>query len=195
MLECEESRVPAKRLNIGLRENCIFCVSGVEGGELHNFTTLEADRNFRLMATELQDFQLLSRISGGDLIAIEAKYHFTCLTSIRNRYRSFSPVYRKSQIGENDDDERMSESRAFAELVDYVTKSVESGTQMFKLSELHNLFISRLADINKMRLKTSLLEQFSEAQEQHDGKKHFINLQGGYESLAKGRFKETRLFR
>ena len=28
------------------------------------------------MATELQDTELLARISGGDLVALETKYHF-----------------------------------------------------------------------------------------------------------------------
>ena len=31
---------------------------------------------------------LLARISVGDSIAIEAKYHFKCLSAFKNRYRS-----------------------------------------------------------------------------------------------------------
>jgi len=38
------------------------------------------------MATDLQDTILLTRISGGDLTAIEAKYHLSCLTALRNRH-------------------------------------------------------------------------------------------------------------
>ena len=30
----------------------------------------------------------MSRISGGDIIAIEAKYHINCLVSYKNCYRS-----------------------------------------------------------------------------------------------------------
>ena len=37
---------------------------------------MKLDHNLRQMATELQDAELLARISGGDLIAIEAKYHY-----------------------------------------------------------------------------------------------------------------------
>ena len=36
----------------------------------------------------MQDTSLISRISGGDLVAIEAKYHRSCLTANKNRYRS-----------------------------------------------------------------------------------------------------------
>ena len=41
---------------------------------------MKSDHNIRRMAIELQD----SRISGGDLIAVEAKYHFNCLSTYKN---------------------------------------------------------------------------------------------------------------
>ena len=41
------------------------------------------------MATDLQDVEIMARISGGDMISIEAKYHLSCLTKLRNRHRSF----------------------------------------------------------------------------------------------------------
>ena len=37
---------------------------------------------------ELQDTELLARISGGDLVAIETKYHFKCLSAYKSKYRS-----------------------------------------------------------------------------------------------------------
>ncbi|XP_050705405.1 glutamate receptor U1-like [Eriocheir sinensis] len=43
------------------------------------------------MVTELQDTELLSRMASGDLIAIEAKYHLKCLTSLRNSYTIREP--------------------------------------------------------------------------------------------------------
>jgi len=55
---------------------------------LHDFTSLAMDKKIRDMAKELEDFELLSRISGGDLVAIEAQYHIGCLTKFRNSYRS-----------------------------------------------------------------------------------------------------------
>ena len=57
------------------QESCIFC-SVVSG----NCATMKLDHDIRRMATELQDSSLLVRISEGDLIAIEAKYHFNCLS-------------------------------------------------------------------------------------------------------------------
>ena len=40
------------------------------------------------MATELRETELMARMEGGDLIALEAKYHLQCLTALRNRFLS-----------------------------------------------------------------------------------------------------------
>ena len=64
----------------------------------------------------------------------------------------------------------------FVELTNYIEKAVDSGTLLFKLSEIHSLYVNRLKDlgihklVNKTRLKVNLLKHFAEAQEQHDGK-------------------------
>jgi len=127
------------------------------------------------MITELQDTTLLSRIDGGDLIAKESKYHLKCLINLRNSYRSHT---RKSSPQHQNIDEKLNESRAFVELTNYIEKAVDSGTLLFKLSELHSLYVNRLEDlgvnklVNKTRLKVTLLQHFPEAQEQNDGKKH-----------------------
>jgi len=138
---------------------CIFCNRDSEE-ILHDFTSLEVHNKIRDMAKELGDFELLSRISGGDLVAIEAQYHIGCLTKFRNNYRSLK---RKEENVDDDSlNEMMNESRAFVELTTYVEKSVEEGKLLFKLSELHSMYEARLRDlgilkqINKTRLKMSL---------------------------------------
>ena len=69
------------------KNKCIFCTT--DDGHLHEFRTFDADSNVRRMAIDLQDSALLTRIEGGDLTALEAKYHLSCLTALRNRHRSF----------------------------------------------------------------------------------------------------------
>ena len=57
-------------------------------GHLHEFRTLDADETMRHnMAIELQEAELIARMEGGDLVAIDVKYHLRCLTDMRNRYR------------------------------------------------------------------------------------------------------------
>ena len=65
----------------------------------------------------------MSRISGGDLVAIESKYHLSCLTSFRNKDISF--LSKKSKISETVDG-KINDCGAFIELV--IEKSVEEGT-------------------------------------------------------------------
>ena len=64
---------------------CLFCQK--EEGKLHEVRTLGADATIRQMARELKEQDLMARIEGGDLVALEAKYHPECYTSFRNRHR------------------------------------------------------------------------------------------------------------
>ena len=100
---------------------------------------------------------------------MEAKYHLTGMVKLRNRYRSLTR--KLNQIPE-DTDAKMNESRAFEEL----TRSVNSGTLLFKLSEIHPLYVKRLEELsikklaNKNRWKDRMLERFPEEQERYDGR-------------------------
>ena len=55
---------------------------------LHDFTTFNLDVSVNVMATQMSDTNLLGKLAGGDLVALEAKYHFTCLTKYRNQWQS-----------------------------------------------------------------------------------------------------------
>ena len=119
---------------------CIFCEE--ENGKLHQFSTLQSDKSIRMMATDLQDVSLLARIEGGDLIALEAKYHINCLTELRNRHRS---LVRESNYTSSDlHEEEQMKARAFVELLAYIENSVEDGSFFFKLYELRHLYENRL---------------------------------------------------
>ena len=164
---------------------CIFCMES--SGKLHQCATMNLDKALRRMATELQDTSLLARISGGDLVAIEAKYHYDCMSTYKNRHRS---MQRKARSSASNNEEMMVEVRAFAELVSYIEGSVEDGSYLFKLTELHKLYESRLQDlgvvksINKSRLKTRLLGHFlDQCQEQTDGKNTLLVFNEGLRKL------------
>ena len=73
------------------------------------------------MATDLQDTLLLTRIAGGDLTALEAKYHLACL---RNRHRS---LIWQSQVSHSSLEKSKIKVRTFVELSNYVAKCVEYG--------------------------------------------------------------------
>ena len=83
----------------------------------------------------------------------------------------------------------MDECRVFLELINYIEKSMESGIAIFKLSELHSLYVHRLEDmginkgVNETRLKDKLLQHFPESQEQQNGKYTIIVFKEGMRSM------------
>ena len=181
---------------------CFLCEKGAreDDGDLHQVSTFETDTNIRTIITELNDSRLLVRIVGGDLIAIRAKYHLKCLIELKNRYRSH---VRKSNKDKQNIVENVCNSRVFVELASYVKKEVNSGKLLFKLSELHSLYESRLEglgnakSVNKTRLKERLLE-YKEAQEQFNGRNTFLVFKEGMrnkiqDALKKRDFSEDAL--
>ena len=78
-----------KRISLPVhRAVCFFCQGDSKAEPLHEFTTLNGDKSVNVMATEMNDADLLTKLADGDLIAIEAKYNLACNTKYRNQYRS-----------------------------------------------------------------------------------------------------------
>ena len=69
----DQRKSKRKASGIPDEEACIFCSK--PSGKLHQCATMGLDNNLQKMATDMEDTRLLARISGGDLVAIEAKYH------------------------------------------------------------------------------------------------------------------------
>ncbi len=95
------------------------------------------------MARDLQDASLLAKIEGGDLIALEAKYHLSCLVKLRNRHRSYLRLRGIQNASSKSHEERKMEARAFVELLTYIENSVEDGE--FFLSFLNCDFSMKVA--------------------------------------------------
>ena len=168
---------------------CIFCDSSK--GLLHQCSTLNVDQELRTMATKMQDTNLLSRMSGGDLIAIEAKYHSKCMLQYKNKFKIFERN-QETEESFSSVEEMAVEARVFSELIYYIECALEQGTYIFKLSELHALFEERLKAlqapkaVNRSRLKTKILAQFfPDCQEQSDGKNTLLVFSEGMRLLLK----------
>ena len=110
----------------------------------------------------MQDTTLMAKLSAGDVIASEAKYHLQCLTAYRNKYRLFLRQHKRQP----DLFKERCKARAFAELVAHVDELLEAGNFLFKCAVLHNLYEQRLKEfgvdiaINKTRLKESCWNTF-----------------------------------
>ena len=100
-----------KASDIPDEEACIFCSQ--PSGKLHQCATMGLDNDLRKMATDLEDTRLLATFSCGDLVAIEAKCHYNCLSAYKSRYRSLIRSRTSNDTGPED---KAFLARAFAEI-------------------------------------------------------------------------------
>jgi len=80
---------------------------------------------------------LLARISGSDLVAIEAKYHYICLSAYKSRYRS---VQRAKSDSNFSDEVNIIRALVFVEVLLYIESSMEAGTFIFKFAGLYHIY-------------------------------------------------------
>jgi hypothetical protein len=87
-------------------------------------------------ARNLNDVRLMARLSGGDIVTQELKYHRSCLTALYNRERSHFP----SQSSQESLATRYMEAHPieFSELLVYVVESRigADGPMIFRLADL-----------------------------------------------------------
>ena len=145
----------------GADENTCFLCEEIGSKPLHSVSTLGLDARVRDCASVLEDEKLLVYLSGGDLIAVEAKYHAHCL----------SLLYRKAQhakdevVGEVSDKPHRLDGIALAELVSYIDDSCTSDTTklpVFKLADLARMYQScrqQLSTNSETRVNTSRLKE------------------------------------
>ena len=74
---------------------------------------MDLDRKIRDCALKLQDSKIFAKLGAGDLVALEASYHRSCLISF---YRKAEKTLEK----EEDNKKGILNGIAFAELVDYI---------------------------------------------------------------------------
>ena len=159
-----------------LRDLCFFCGQPPGDSRLHEAATFQIDKRVRTCAELLEDTKLLAKLSVGDMVALEAKYHTKCLVGLYNRAR------KAKSIGLNSASEEEVTSRiAFAELVMYIeeTRNLdEQRARVFNLSDLAQLYVSRMEQlgvkldvrVHTTRLKQRLLAQFIDMQAQKQGR-------------------------
>jgi hypothetical protein len=95
----------------------------------------------RQCALKLQDQELTAKLSSGDLVAQDGKYHAPCIVKLYNA------ASRKTAVDRQRNTDGVSHGIALAELLGYIedTKMVEqSVAPIFKLSDLLKLYTDRL---------------------------------------------------
>lgn len=95
-------RVTRKNLNVRNFQtcSCFFCDEEDDKINLHQCQTISTSQRVHKIAVGLGDTQLIAKLSEGDMIATEAKYHDKCLVRLYNRYRNAN----KSSTGDDNID-------------------------------------------------------------------------------------------
>ena len=162
---------------------CFFCEEPETEVKLCNARTLGLDRRVREAARRLSDERLLAKLSEGDLVAIEARYHKTCLIALYNRLRV---ACSKSPADFEDD---ILYGVVVTEVVEYIRECITSSediTPVFKLKELKSLVSRRLAEYNasqdsidrihSTRLKEDILKELPDLSEAKHGRDVLLTL-------------------
>ncbi|XP_063958715.1 uncharacterized protein LOC135154778 [Lytechinus pictus] len=148
-------------------KTCFFCDDVITNDQVvHRAATINLDSKVRMMATELRETKLLTKLSVGDMTASGAVYHKKCLTALYTRYRSFE---RKKEVLTSSNENMQPESVALAELISHLEemKLTDGSCNAFKLADLVKLYTERLKQlggdiskkINSTHIKDKLLRQ------------------------------------
>jgi len=161
-----DSPIKARRTSIkdtGIKEHCFFCDEADTSSNLHKAETFQVDKKVRDCAVLLNDGQLIAKLSAGDMVALEAKYHTKCLVSLYNQARD---QMRSATLNDSINSSSLDEL-AFAQLVAYIDEKIDEEIPVLKMCELAKLFSSKLEElevehgkINTSRLKDRILKAF-----------------------------------
>ena len=154
-------------------DKCFFCNRQADKETLHEVSTFELDARVRKCALKLEDKPLLAKLSAGDLIAQEAKYHVKCLTSLYNKARD-------TKMNKDPDEDDINHGIALAELVAYIEEArMDSAVApVFKLTDLVTLYNTRLEQlgtvltgrVHSTELKNRILRYFPGLEEHKKGR-------------------------
>ena len=171
---------------------CFFCDERAAVKDLSEASTFGMDARVRSAALFVGNQKLLAKLSSGDMIAIEAKYHKKCLAYLYNEVRK-----KKHEEGKVEDQDGMIHSMVFAELIIYLEESrKEQGVSVFKLSDLVDQYSSRSfqlginmdTHIHASRLKTKLLAYLPALQAHNKGRDVFLSFDNAIADILSNAF-------
>lgn len=156
---------------------CFFCEEPeINGSTLHEVRTKKLDARVTQGAIYLLDQRLLAKLSEGDMIAIEAKYHDKCLASF---YKRIDTESQKRRDAVCHDENTGYKQKAFVELLNHIQAILdkEETTPVFQLSNIKKLYCERIeqlggdaSNIHATRLKNKILDHFPQLEAHTEGR-------------------------
>ena len=136
-----------------LKTKYVSCVKkrlqNLNFGMLHMM--MDLDKRLNKCARNLNDIRLMTRLSGGDIIAQELKYHCSCLTTLYNRERAH--LLSQSNQEKMATREKEANPIVFSELLVYIIES-KIGIDRRRKQQISNLYTmdhsSQLTIVNSL---------------------------------------------
>lgn len=160
---------------------CLFCEKpGSPTEPLHEAMMDRVTHRVKQCAIKLLDERLIAKVSSGDLVASEAKYHAKCLVALYNAAERKKTT--DSTNTSEDVDKQNHYARAFAELLSFIDDSItenhdQNTSPVFRLSDLRKLYSDRLLQlgvscpyVHSTRLKDRILANFPELKAFKEGR-------------------------
>ena len=131
-------RRSTRQLN-SIENNCLFCNKEDSKENLRQVMTFKLYLRVRHGAKLLNDFDLLTKIGDGDMVAMEKKYHNHCLCAFYKRVNNVT----KNEIQMENDNDSVFYGIVLSEVINNIKKIFETSTSsypIFLLAELRELF-------------------------------------------------------
>ena len=162
-------------------QRCFLCEKIQPKSKLRQAMTMQLNERLNECARNLNDGKLLAVLSGGDVVALELKYHYSCLTALYHRERAHIAAKNKEKVQSSQEKEVF--PLVFSELLTYVieTRNSSDGPVSFRLANLVSLYKERLEqfgtdipDVNSTRLKEKLLAEIPALETYKDGRDVYL---------------------
>lgn len=161
------------------RVQCFLCEKEDVISNLRQAMTMKLNDRLNQCARNLNHGSLLAKLSAGDVVAQELKYHSSCLVCLYNEERAHLNAIKQENRASNAVDDLY--PVVFSELVIYImdcrVTSPDTTPTIFKLSDLVTLYKCRLEqlgvkspDVNPTRLKQQLLSRIPELEAHRKGR-------------------------
>ena len=168
----------ASQESLSKQAHCFFCEKPDIMSNLHATSTLEVDKKVRSCAVLLNDNKLTAKLSTGDMIATEAKYHGKCLAGLYNKVRKVKSSVIAKENSDNSVTDLDLEELAFAKLIAYIDEFMDiEEMAVLRLADLANIYCLKQEElgieqptVNKTRLKDRILEVFPDLSAYTEGR-------------------------
>lgn len=178
---CEEIPTKVRRMSQDFKSLtiCFLCEKHDSSSTLRQAMTMKLNERLNRCATTLEDGKLLAKLSAGDVVAQELKYHPACLTALYNRERAHMRILQSEQSSTDSLDKFY--PLAFSELIIYImdmkVANEETNPIVFRLADLVSLYKERLQqlgvlspEVNSTRLKEQILSRIPELESYQKGR-------------------------